>query len=120
MKLVGKFIIQIISNIVAIIGTAYVIPTFFSGNSGELIAAAFILALINTFLKPIIRFLSSPFILLTFGLFTIVINAASIYILDIASQAVTIQGIDELIITTLIIGAVNFVTALAAKMGYHK
>lgn len=120
MKFIGRFIFQIFSNGVAILVTNYAVPGFFSGGIRELAIAALILSVINAFLKPVLKLLSGPLILLTFGLFTIVINAASIYILDIVSQAITIQGLKELIIATLIISFVNFVISSSAKLGYKK
>ena len=41
-----------------------------------LIAVALILGLITSFVKPVLKFLSFPFIILTLGLFLLVINAA--------------------------------------------
>lgn len=120
MRFISRFIFQIFSNGVAILVTNYAIPGFFSGGIKELAIAALILSVINAFLKPILKLLSGPLILLTFGLFTFVINAASIYILDILSKAITIQGLKELIIATLIIGFVNFLVSSSAKLGYKK
>ncbi len=115
MKALGRFILHIISNAIGILVAGYLIPGFFSGGLAELTVAAFILTVINTFLKPIVKLVSSPLILLTFGLFTIVINAIMIYILDILSSAITIQGIPELVIVTLIISIVNFVFGSPTK-----
>ena len=120
MKFIGKFIFHVFSNIIAILVTNYAIPGFFSGGIQDLVIAALILSVINTFLKPLLKLLSGPLILLTFGLFTIVINAVSIYILDIVSQAITIQGLKELIIATLIISFINFIVSSSAKLGYKK
>lgn len=40
---------------------------------------ALIMALLNIFLKPILRFLSCPLIILTLGLFSLIINAIIFY-----------------------------------------
>jgi putative membrane protein len=45
-------------------------------STGTLIAAALILGLVNAFIRPIVFLLTLPFVLVTFGLFLIVINAA--------------------------------------------
>lgn len=44
-------------------------------NWWKLLAVALILALINTYLKPILKILSFPITLLTMGLFALVLNA---------------------------------------------
>ena len=43
---------------------------------------AFVLGLLNTFLKPILKLLTFPITLLTFGLFLIIINLAIIWLTD--------------------------------------
>jgi len=51
-------------------------------NSGPLLflGAGFILSLLNALLKPLIIILSLPAILLTLGLFTLVVNGLTVYI----------------------------------------
>ncbi|MCL4399827.1 phage holin family protein [Patescibacteria group bacterium] len=120
MRLIAKFIFHIFVNAVAILITNYFLPGFFSGDLKSLGLAALILTVINIILKPIIKLITGPIILLTFGLFTLVINAILIYVLDILSQAITIQGLEELIIATLIISFVNFLIGSSAKLEYKK
>jgi len=120
MKFLGKLIFYIFSNAAAILVTNYFLPSFFNGDLVNLAKVAAILTLINTFIKPILEFLSAPFILLTFGLFTLVINAVLIYLLDISSQLITIQNIKELIIATITISVVNFILGSAVKKGFSK
>lgn len=43
---------------------------------GALSATALVLSLINTFVKPVLMLITLPFILLTFGLLVLMINAA--------------------------------------------
>ncbi len=49
---------------------------------------ALILGLVNAFIRPILKLLSCPLILLTLGLFTIVINGLSFFIAARIAQAV--------------------------------
>ncbi len=120
MRFIGRFIFHIFVNGVAILIANYFVPGFFAGGLKSLGVAALILTIINTVVKPILKLLTGPLILLTFGLFVLIINAASLYILDIASQAITIQGIQELAIATIIISAINFLVGASAKLGYKK
>ena len=41
-----------------------------------LVLAALVLGILNTFVKPILTFISIPFIIITLGIFLVVINAA--------------------------------------------
>ena len=116
MKFIGRLIFHIFSNAFALFIATQVIRGFtFQGNIAALFIAAFILTVINALLKPILKLLLGPIILLTFGVFTIVINIFSLFILDILSPAVTIQGYLPLLLATLIIGAVNIIVGFSAK-----
>lgn len=61
-----------------------VVPTFVSGvriqGLGGAIVAAAILGILNTFIRPILIFLTFPITFLTLGLFVFVINASLFYV----------------------------------------
>lgn len=46
-----------------------------SDNVGPLLFVALIMGIVNSFVSPIIKILSIPFIIITFGLFLLLINA---------------------------------------------
>jgi putative membrane protein len=61
------------------------------GNWWHVIVVAVILALINTYLKPILKILSFPITLLTLGLFAFILNAALLIVVAFLAGAI---GID--------------------------
>ena len=86
----------------------------------ELAIVAFILALLNFFLKPLLTLILGPVIVLTLGLGTIVVNTIIIYLLSIVANyidklqgSITIETIPALIFATLIVSAINFLIHLA-------
>ena len=116
MKLIGRFIFHIFSNAIALLVAAYFVPGFtFRGDFLAILVTATILTLINIFIKPLFSFFFGPIIILTLGLFSIVINAATLYILDIYSAPLTIQGYLPLLYGTLIVTAVNMVLEFISK-----
>ncbi len=116
MKFIGRIIFHVFSNALALFIAAQVIQGFvLHGDIVALFIAALILTVINALVKPILKLILGPLILLTFGIITIVINAFSLYILDILSPAITIQGYIPLLLATLIVGAVNIVVGFSAK-----
>ena len=54
--------------------------------------AALVLGLINTLLKPIITFIAFPINLLTFGLFTLVINAGLVLLASDMVPGFEVEG----------------------------
>lgn len=121
MKLIGGFIFHVFSNTIAILAAAYFVTGFiFKGNFIDLMIVAGILTIINIFIRPILKLILGPLIVLTFGLFTIVINAVILYLLDIFSKPLIIEGYLPLLWATLITAAVNFLINLSAKFLYRK
>ncbi len=76
-----NFAIQTVINAVAIWVAAWAIPgiTLGNGSTGDtiktLIIVAVIFGLVNAIIKPIIKLLSLPLIVLTLGLFVFIVNA---------------------------------------------
>lgn len=111
-----RFIYQIIINAIAIKVADYYITGFnFSGDLISLAWVAFLLTLANYFLKPILKLIAGPFILLTLGLFTIAINMFLLYLVDYFTPELKISGITPLFWATIAFGIVNFFFSLIYK-----
>lgn len=116
MKLISKLVFSFFSNVIALAVAVYFISGFkitMEAKNFLMVAGAF--TLINLFIRPILKLLFGPVILITFGLGTIVVNAALLWLLDFMSNDVTIIGLTPLIYATIVIGAVNLILALSAK-----
>lgn len=121
MKLLGNLIFHIFSNIIAILAAAHFIKGFvFTGDFIALIITATILTAINLILRPILKLLLGPLIILTFGLFIIVLNIATLYLLDILSEPLIIQEPISLLLATLLFSVVNGIITFSAKTTYRK
>jgi putative membrane protein len=76
---VVEFAVKIAINAAALWAAVQLVPqiTFAYGDEWwKLVAVAAIVALVNTFIRPIVRILSFPISLMTLGLISFVINAA--------------------------------------------
>jgi putative membrane protein len=70
MRFVGKILVTALSAIIA----AKLLPGVAIDKGTTAILVALVLGLLNTFVKPLLVFLTIPFTLLTLGLFLLVIN----------------------------------------------
>lgn len=121
MKFISVFVFQTFSNAIAILAaTAFIAGFRFEGGFVPLLIASLILATANVILKPILKLFLGPFIVLTLGLFLIVINAVILYLLDIYSQPLIIDGYLPLLLGALLIGFVNFLIQFSAKRLYRE
>jgi putative membrane protein len=81
------------------------------GRWGAWIAAGFVLALINMVLKPLLLFLSFPALLLTLGLFMLVVNGFLILLASWIYNPLEVNGLGTAIVAGLIVGLVNFLVS---------
>ena len=120
MKIFGNLIVHVFSNTVAILAGAYFITGFiFTGDFLTLIFTAGILTIINLVIRPVLKLFLGPLVVLTFGLFLVVINAATLYILDIVSTPLIIEGYLPLLIATVLFSVVNTIITISAKSAYR-
>lgn len=116
MGFIGKLISHILSNGLALYAAAYFISGFkLEGDIIAILTVAVVLTLINAFVRPILKLIFIPFMMITLGLFSIIVNAIVLVILDKLSTQLTIEGYLPLLWGTLIIGFVNFIFHLGTK-----
>ena len=71
-----------------------------------------ILGILNIFVKPILSLLSLPLMILTLGLFPLIINMFILWILDILFLELVIVGLTPLFFTAIITLIINFLLGL--------
>lgn len=78
-----KHLLRLIANAIALAVTVYLVPGLAWGDSDPLtiVVTALIFGVINAFIKPILKLLSLPLRMMTFGLFSFVINVALLFFL---------------------------------------
>lgn len=110
MKFIQKFALLLVANAVAL----YLATVFIDGVSiplkleGFAVALA-VLSLIHLFIRPLIRIALTPIIILTLGLAGILVNALTLYLLDLILPTVAISGLWPLFLTTLLVSALSTV-----------
>ncbi len=110
---------KIIINAIAVYVAVLVVPQIsfpaadnllkFEGNWWHVVVVAVIIALINSYVKPILKALSFPITLLTVGLFSLVLNALLLllvaFIADKAGINFTIGGFPPKLTADAFVGA---------------
>jgi putative membrane protein len=71
-----------------------------------------ILGFVNFFIKPILNIITLPLRFLTLGLFSILLNMAIIWFLDILFLELIITSLTSLFLTTMVVWTVNFFLGL--------
>lgn len=108
-KLIARFLI----NAAALWLAAYFIPGIkLTGGFAGLAIVALVFGLVNALIKPVVKFFAFPFLLLTLGLFTIVINAAMLWLTAGLTTALEITAFTAPFLGAVFISVVSFVLSL--------
>jgi putative membrane protein len=75
-----QFLLTWLSTAVALLITANIVPGFYIKSFVAALVAAIVIGLVNAFIRPILGILAFPITLITFGLFTLVINALTLWL----------------------------------------
>jgi putative membrane protein len=86
-----RFLLRILVNAAALWVAATFVHGIHAGGPGSILAVAVVFGLVNALVRPLLKLLSCPIIVLTLGLFTLVINAL---MLMLAAWVGTQLGID--------------------------
>lgn len=103
---------------VRILGTGYNHVDVTAGFWGFLFAGL-IFSIINSLFKPLLVIVSLPAILLTLGLFTIIVNGVLVYISLLIAPG-TAMSFGNSIITGIILSLVNYIVSAAIEIRAEK
>lgn len=98
-----KLLLRWLINSAAIVLAAYLLPKVDVTSWQAALIAGVLLGLLNTFVRPVFRLLALPINVLTMGLFTLVINAAVLMILDWLMEGLMISGFLWAVVGAIII-----------------
>lgn len=100
---------------VRIFGTGYSEAELTAGIWAFLLAGL-IFSIVNTVLRPVVIILALPAILLTLGLFTIVVNGFMVYISLLLIPALKMTFVHS-ILTGIILSLVNYIVSSTIELG---
>ena len=88
---------------------AQVVPGVAFTATSSLLWAAFLLGIVNALVRPILVFLTFPLTVVTFGLFLLVVNAATIGLVAVLLGGFVVDGLWAGIGAAIITGVVSWV-----------
>lgn len=86
----GDLLIKVLINAVGVFAAIQIVPMIdfvYGEDWWKLIAVALILALVNTWIKPILKLVSLPITLVSLGLFSLVLNALLLLLVAFVSSS---------------------------------
>ena len=87
-----SLIIRLIVSTVVVIAASRVLKGFYVDTTQTAVIVAVVMGLLNTFVKPVLQFLSLPITILTLGLFYFVINVLIVYLCAYLVDGFSVSG----------------------------
>ena len=121
-----NFLLRVIINAVAIWLATLVLSGLEVVGGGDttttvivFLVVALVFGIVNAVVKPIVKLLALPLYVLTLGLFTVIVNAAMLWVTSWLSQrteyGLRIDNFGTAVLGALIISVVSFVLSVALK-----
>lgn len=108
-----RFLIRLIMNAIALwVAASLVEGITFTGTPLEMLLLALIFGLVNSIIKPVVKFFTLPLIFLTLGLLLLVINTAMLLLTDYLSASLTVDGLMPAFLGSVVISVVSFILSL--------
>jgi putative membrane protein len=114
---VRSLLLHWILNAAALWAAASIVPGLeFTGSPGKLLLLAAVFGIVNSTLRPLLTILTCPLIVITLGLFTLVINALMLLVTGWLSESwnlgFTVTGFWSAFWGGLVVGLVSMILAM--------
>lgn len=102
-------LIQWLINACAIYATAHILDGIHIKSFGAAILVALVLGLVNVIVRPVLVFFSIPFIIVTLGLFLLVINAFLLQFAALLVNGFSVESFGWAIAGSMVISVISWV-----------
>jgi putative membrane protein len=90
---------------------ATIVPGVEIKGWGALLAAALVLGIVNAVIRPIILVLTLPLTVLTLGLFILVVNGISLYLVAWLVPGFSLSGLGAAILASIVVGLTGWLAS---------
>ncbi|MCB8925723.1 MAG: phage holin family protein [Ardenticatenaceae bacterium] len=115
-----RFLIRLVVNAVAIWAAVQLVPGLnYEGSTASLLLVALVFGIVNALVRPLLLLLTCPFIILTLGLFVLVVNtimlSLTVWLSSVFDLGLTSTGFWTTFLGALVVSIVSSVINLIIK-----
>lgn len=110
------FLAQLIVMTLAAILAAYILPGVQIDSVSAAIITAVVIALLNTFIRPILIVITLPFTVFSMGLFLVIINAIIIMLASGLVKHFHVSGFGSALLFSLLLTAINYLLEIPNRL----
>ena len=120
-----SILVSLLINAAALwVATEVVDGISFTGTAPTLLGVALVFGVLNVVVRPILKLLTFPFLILTLGLFIFVLNAVMLLLTSAASNALGlgfhVEGFVPALIGALVVSIISYGLSLFVGVGDDK
>lgn len=105
-----NFLIRLFVNSFALSAAAWMVGgVHLTGTMGQILFVALIFGVLNSILKPILMFLSLPFIVVTLGFFALLVNGALLLMTAGLTDSLQVDGWVSAVLGAIVISVVSMI-----------
>jgi putative membrane protein len=116
MSLLRRILLSWLADAIVLAVAAGLLTEVTVRNAGDLIVAALLFGILNTFLKPLVRLITLPLAVITLGVAWFFVSMLMLWITQAIVSGFAIHGFWTLVWTTIIVWAVDIVINVAFGM----
>ncbi len=94
---------------IGVLAASSIVPGIEAATPLALLGASLLLGILNAFLRPILLLLSLPLLLVTLGLFTLVINAVLLYFVGSVVRGFEVQSFWAALFGAIVISIISII-----------
>ncbi|HLG57047.1 MAG TPA: phage holin family protein [Vicinamibacterales bacterium] len=118
-------LLRLVINAAALwVATRLVPGISFTGDPVLLLGVALVFGVLNVSVKPVLMLLTFPFLIITLGLFTLVLNAIMLWLTSVLSDALGlgfhVSGAIPALVGAIVVTVVSFVLSMFVSSGEKK
>ena len=115
-----RFLIRLVVNAVAIWAAVQLVPGLnYEGSTASLLLVALVFGIVNALVRPLLLLLTCPFIILTLGLFVLVVNtimlSLTVWLSSVFDLGLTSTGFWTTFLGALVVSIVSSIINLIIK-----
>ena len=115
-----RLLLQFVAMIVAVAIMVQVVPGIDVDSFWGYVQVAILMAIVNTFVKPIIKLITAPIILMTLGLALFAINAILLRVVIGLADDASIDGVGAALVGSVILTLASMGTGWVLSIGEDK
>ena len=118
--MIVRLLLQFVAMVVAVIVMVQVVPGIEVDSFAGYVQVAVLMGIVNTLVKPIVKLVTAPIILITLGLAMFVINAILLRVVIGVADDASIEGWGSALVGSIVLTLASFAIGWILSMGEAK